>query len=99
MLTKIKGLVVRNRVENLLKKHNVELLHYTPGRIRVKLLSWKNKEHMVERLIHDLKKDPDVQSVKFTEQTGTILLFFNHAALENPNAHGRWLHLFHKYNL
>lgn len=99
MLTKIKGFVVRNKVESLLNKHDVELLHYTPGRIRVKLLSWKNKEYMVQGLIDDLRKDQDVEAVEFTEQTGSVLIFFNHAALENPNAHGRWLHLFQKYNL
>lgn len=99
MLTKVKELVIRKKITSLLKKYHVELKHYTPGRVRVKLANWRNKRETLQNLIKDLELDADVESIEFTEQTGSILIYFNENALMNPQTHNRWIHIFEKYNL
>lgn len=98
MLTKIKELVIRKKIKHLLKKYDVELTHYTPGRIRVKLFNWENKREMLQQLIGELETDVDVESIEFTEQTGSVLIFYNQIALKDPSAHTRWMLIFEKYN-
>lgn len=99
MLTKVKEMVIRKKITFLLNKYNVELKHYTPGRIRVKLSNWRNKQVTLENLIKELEADRDVKSIEFTEQTGSLIVHYNEAALKDAFAHNRWIHIFEKYNL
>lgn len=99
MLTRVKEVVVRQRIISLLKKYNVELKHHKPGRVRVKLSNWRSKQEMLQRLLGELERDIDVKSIEFTETTGSVLIHYNEAALKDSFAHNRWTQIFEKYNL
>ena len=99
MLTKIKEQVIKKKVTSLLKKYDVVLKHYMPGRVRVVLSNWKDKKVLLHQLIADLKTDPDVISINFTEETGSVTIQFNQAEIVNPNTQQRWARIFEQYNL
>ena len=62
------------------------------------LSNWAGKKDMLTRLIADLNADPDVTSIEFTKETGSVLIYFNESALKNQVVQDRWALKFEKYN-
>lgn len=97
LLDHIYQAIQNKKIEFLLKKHNIQLKHYLPGRIRLALLDWQSNEQQVNSLLQEINEDQDVTSVEFTKETGSLLIHFNHEAINNPNVLNRWLTTIQKY--
>ena len=97
MLAKLKNVVVQRKVRSLLERYQVEVLHHTPGRVRVRIKNWKDNRVLLNRLLEDIKLDPAVKSVAFTEETGSILIHYHQDQVEKSTTHDRWQDLFKKY--
>ena len=98
MLNKLKELAIRHKLSSLLERYHVELKHYIPGRLRVVIRNWHTNADQIMMLVEDLKTDPDVNSIEFTKETGSVLIHFNPEAVENRQAIDRWIQVFNKYH-
>ena len=72
-----KSVVVQRQVRSLLEKYQVEVLHHTPGRVRVRIKNWKDNRNLLSHLLKDIKLDPAAESVAFTDETGSILIQYH----------------------
>lgn len=97
MFAKLKNGVVQLKIRSLLERYQVEVLHHTPGRVRVRIRNWKDNRSLLNRLIEDVRLDPAVVSVAFTEETGSILIHYHQDMVKESTTHNRWQELFKKY--
>lgn len=97
LLTKLKNIVVQRKVHSLLERYQVEVLHHTPGRVRVRIKRWQDNRVLLERLLEDMRNDPAVESVAFTEETGSILIHYRQDQVKEATTHERWQELFKNY--
>ncbi len=96
MLIALKEMMVRRNVEKALMSYGVQIIHFIPGRLRVKLHDWQHREQLLVNLIDDLRMDKSVASVHFTRETGTALIHYDHSTM-NDDTLKRWMRLFQKY--
>ncbi|APH04861.1 HMA2 domain-containing protein [Bacillus weihaiensis] len=97
MLTKIKNTLVHTKIEKLLKKYEIIVKHYLPGRIRLGFSEWEEKSESVITMLDELRKDPDIYSIEFTKETGSVLILFNKEEMNNRSTLERWLRTIEKY--
>lgn len=97
MLEQIQNKIASKKVEALLKKHGLQVKHFLPGRIRIAMPNWQANEAKVLSLIEEMKNDPDITSVEFTKETGTVLIYFNKDAITHPTTLNRWKTTIKKY--
>lgn len=97
MLAKLKQAVIQRKVHSLLERYQVEVIHHTPGRARVRIRNWKDHRELLMRLLEEMKNDAAVESVAFTEETGSILIHYEQDAVKEAATHARWQALFDKY--
>ena len=96
MLQAISEMIVRRNIEKALLPYGIHVVHFIPGRLRVKLNGWRGREELLTSLIEELKLDKSVTSVHFTKETGTALLYYDHSSV-NEKTLKRWMSLFQKY--
>lgn len=97
MFAKLKNGIVQLKVRSLLERYQVEVLHHTPGRVRVRIKNWKDNRSLLNNLLEDIQSDPAVESVSFTEETGSILIHYHKGLVKESATHNRWQELFTKY--
>ncbi|MGM9928914.1 MAG: HMA2 domain-containing protein [Bacillus sp. (in: firmicutes)] len=97
MFEQLKLVVTRKAVEHELKKYGLELKHYIPGRVRIGLVNWKDKQDVLEKLLADLESDPDIQSVTYTKETSSVLIYYNHQAIKQEQTQRNWYSIMQKY--
>ena len=96
MLQAISEMIVRRNIEKALLPYGIRVVHFIPGRLRVQLHGWGEREVHLTSLITELKKDKSVTSVQFTKETGTALIYYDHSSV-NEETLKRWMSLFQKY--
>lgn len=96
MLQQIKEMIIKKNLERALMPYGIQIVHFIPGRLRVKLHDWKSREGLLVSLITDLRMDKSVASVHFTKETGTALIYYDHSSV-NEETVQRWVELFKKY--
>ena len=96
MLQGISGMIISKNIEKNLLAYGVQVVHFLPGRLRVKLHNWKSREVLLACLIEELRMDKTVTSVHFTKETGTALILYDHSSV-NGETLKRWIGLFQKY--
>lgn len=97
MFAKLKNGVVQLKIRSLLERYQVEVLHHTPGRVRVRIKNWKDNRSLLKNLMEDIRLDPAVESLEFTEETGSILIHYHRDQVRESAAHNRWQELFKKH--
>lgn len=97
MIAKLKEFAIRQQLAKHLDTYHIELKHYLPGRLRIVINNWRRNEGQIMQLAEELKQDPDVQSIAFTKETGSVLIHFNPEAIQNRVVIERWLRVFQKY--
>lgn len=97
LLTKLKNKVIEQKVRSLLEYYQVEILHHTPGRVRVRIKNWKENRKLLMQLLDDIQVDPAIKSVAFTEETGSILIYYIQDKVREPATYERWQGIFNKY--
>ncbi len=96
MLHTISGKIMNKNIERILLPYGVQVVHFIPGRLRVKLHNWKSREVLLTCLIEELRMDKSVASVHFTRESGTALILYDHSSV-NGETLKRWIGLFQKY--
>jgi len=97
MLENLKKNLGQMTAQKLLKNYGLELKHFTPGRVRLAMPSWQTREADIRRLLQEMKADPDVTGVEFTEVSGSILIQYKPEAPKNPATVARWRRILEKY--
>lgn len=76
-------------------RHGIKILHSEPGRIIVSIGTWKEYEREILQLIEDLKYDPYIYEISFSD--GVAEVVYDEAGLADPAAIDRWLQILDKY--
>lgn len=97
MMEKIQKMVASKKTQFFLSQYGIELKHFLPGRVRIGIPNWRTQEEKLYNLINELRADPDITSVEFTETSGTALIYFNKDAMLQNEAQHRLLTIIKKY--
>lgn len=97
MLANVKKRVIQHKIDKLLAQYGVKVLHRTPGRIRLKIEGWQQHEELFQQLLREVRHDTAIESVQFTPETGSILIYYIEDAHKNHETQQRWLEIGNKY--
>jgi hypothetical protein len=84
------NLMIATRIQTILIKNQIQIVHYMPGRIRLKSPLWINKASN-NRLVEELKKESKILSVTYTKETGSLLIQFDKTPLIDYSLIELWL--------
>lgn len=98
LLKNIKEKISRKKVECILHKYGIELQHYIPGRVRLRILQWEDREQVVQNLLNDMRADCDLTLVEFTPVTGSVVIYYDCEASKLQETQNRWLSILQKYS-
>lgn len=97
MLANVKKKVIQHKINKLLSQYGVKVLHRTPGRVRLKIEGWQQHEELFQKLLQEVKEDAAVESVQFTAETGSILIYYMENAHKDHETQQRWLAIGNDY--
>lgn len=83
--------LIATRIQKLLIKNQIKILHYLPGRIRLKSPLWINKTNIMKCLAEELEKELRILSVTYTKEVGSLLILFDKSPLEDYSLIEHWL--------
>ena len=86
----LKEFVFLKHVERKLKRFDITLVHFIPGRIRLHSPHWKVNDALVEKLVKELQSQPFVFSVQPTTVTGSLVVTYDAAYLTNSQELDSW---------
>ncbi|MFP7733369.1 HMA2 domain-containing protein [Priestia aryabhattai] len=89
----IKEKVLMKYVERKLHKLQINLVHFIPGRIRLRSIVWKENKKLVELIILNLKSQVLVYDAVFTPDTGSLLITYNVSHMTNNKEIEEWFQL------
>jgi hypothetical protein len=87
----LSNLLVVKRIQQLLIKNQIKIIHSLPGRIRLKSPLWLNNTNNMRRLVEELQKEPKILSVSYTKETGSLLILFDNTPLDDYSQIEQWL--------
>jgi hypothetical protein len=96
MIPVIKKMVFMNRVQRILNQHQITILHYIPGRIRLKSPQWKKDTGIINRLVDEIKKEGHNCSVSFSKETGSLLFTYDATPVNDVNKIEAWFEFLNK---
>ena len=76
MLDKAIYLHQLKKIERKLNRFNIQIVHFIPGRIRLKSVLWMNDEALLELLKNRIKQEPIIRSVDYNPVSGSIVIEF-----------------------
>ena len=93
ILMSIKEKILMKHVERKLYKLQIDLVHFIPGRIRIRSNVWQENNKLVELIILNLKSQPLVYDAVFTPDTGSLLITYKASHMTNNKEIEEWFHL------
>jgi hypothetical protein len=90
MISTIKKALFAKRINHLLENHQIRILHYLPGRIRLGSPLWKNESSTLNYLIEELKSEKRIYSISYTKETGSILVTYDATPVYDVNQIQIW---------
>lgn len=87
----ITNLLILNKMKKVLAKSDIEIVHFLPGRIRLKCPAWKGTASKSSLILERLKNEPKVNSAKLSTETGTLLIEFDQGVLKNLSLLENWI--------
>ncbi len=93
ILMSIKEKILMKYVERKLHKLQIDLVHFIPGRIRLRSTVWKENKRLVELIISNLKSQVLVYDALFTPDTGSLLITYNASHMTNNKEIEEWFQL------
>lgn len=79
MLSKVKQMIFSKRIEKMLVSYHINVMHFIPGRVRLRSPYWEGNSKIVQTLLPVLQAEPKILSVRHTPETGTILVEYDPA--------------------
>ncbi|KAA9030615.1 HMA2 domain-containing protein [Niallia endozanthoxylica] len=64
------------KYERRLNIHHIRIVHFIPGRIRLKSELWKQNEPLLQKVEAVIKKEPFVKKISFEVFTGSLVIEF-----------------------
>ncbi|MGW9018723.1 HMA2 domain-containing protein [Priestia megaterium] len=89
----IKEKILMKHAERKLHKLQIDLVHFIPGRIRLRSTVWKENKRLVELIILNLKSQPLVYDAVFTPDTGSLLVTYKASYMTNNKELEDWFRL------
>jgi hypothetical protein len=86
----LSNLMIATRIQTVLIKNQIKIVHYMPGRIRLKSPLWVNQEN-INRLIEELEKEPKILSVTYSKEIGSLLIQFDKSPINDYSLIELWL--------
>jgi hypothetical protein len=86
----LSNLMIVTRIQKLLIKNQIKIVHYLPGRIRLKSPLWIHQAS-INRLVEELEKEPKILSVIYTKETGSLLIQFDKSPVNDYSLIELWL--------
>ncbi|MEI2428136.1 HMA2 domain-containing protein, partial [Priestia megaterium] len=93
ILMSIKEKLLMKFAEKKLNKLQINLVHFIPGRMRLRSTIWKDNSNLVELIILNLKSQPLVYDAVFTPDTGSLLITYKASHITNNKEIEEWFHL------
>jgi hypothetical protein len=93
MLTAIIKMRYAKRIHAILNEHQISIRHHLPGRIRLASPLWKNKTYTLSYLIKELNKEEKIQSVSHSKETGSLLITYDTAPVNDTKQVERWFQI------
>lgn len=90
MLEKMTQFAINKFVESKLKKYDIKLLHFIPGRIRLQSPRWVNNSGFIEKIAAELKMQPMIYTVQPTIITGSLLITYDAQFAANAQEMESW---------
>ena len=87
----VDNLFSAQRIKQFLAKNNIEIVHFIPGRVRLKLPRWQERERELTWYINELERDVHITSVSFTPETSSLLINFDKSVINNLEIVENWL--------
>ncbi|MCA1065799.1 hypothetical protein QTG56_22090 [Rossellomorea sp. AcN35-11] len=91
MLTKVKQAFFLRRIEKMLSRYQIKVMHFIPGRVRLSSPYWEGNSKIVASLLPILQLEQHIQSVRHTSETGTILVEYKTNADVNEEQIEEWI--------
>ncbi|MDR7242842.1 HMA2 domain-containing protein [Priestia megaterium] len=89
----IKEKILMKHAERKLHKLQIDLVHFIPGRIRLRSAVWKEHKKLVELIILNLKSQVLVYDAVFTPDTGSLLITYKASHMTNNKEIEEWFQL------
>jgi hypothetical protein len=96
MIPAIKKVIFSKRINTLLKKYQITILHYLPGRIRLGSPLWKKETNTLNYLIEELKKEKRIHSISYTKETGSLLVIYDASPIYDSKHIEKWFQIVEK---
>lgn len=64
---------------------NISIVHYMPGRVRLKISSAKGNENLCREIMEMAQLMPGIQAVKANPITGSVLVHYDSNAIEHEH--------------
>lgn len=84
------SILAGRRIQKLLVKNQIQVLHHIPGRIRLKSPFWVNSP-IVASVVEELEREPHIISVSYTPAVGTVLVLFEESLSRNYGKLEEWI--------
>lgn len=91
MLSAIKKIFYATKIKAMMKHFDIHILHHIPGRIRLQSDYWKDAADQMQPLLKELDEENRIRSVKYTSETGTLLVFYDKERVSCEEQIERWM--------
>jgi hypothetical protein len=92
ILLNLQSLLSAQRINSFLSKNNIEIIHFIPGRIRLRISHWQNKHQEMLKYIQEMEQETGIISVSYTPETNSLLVQYDKSLLTDMRAVESWLY-------
>ena len=93
----VNNLVLAKRIKGFLTKNRIQIMHFVPGRIRLKLPDCLDQVEL-DRFMQELESEENIHSVSFTPETRSLLVQYNDTVVNDLQLMDTWLKKAEKIN-
>ena len=86
----LNNLVLAKRIRDFLMKNKIQVMHFVPGRIRLKLPDCLDHAKL-DRFMQELESEENIDSVSFTPETRSLLVQYNETVVNDLQLMDTWL--------
>ncbi|MRX73806.1 hypothetical protein GJU40_16815 [Bacillus lacus] len=90
MFGKLTELLFLNQVRKKLSQYNINIVHFLQGRIRLQSHTWIVNKDLVLTLVDRMNQEHFIYQVKFTKETGSLLINYDTAYLTTGEEMENW---------
>lgn len=89
-LGKVTEFIMFKHIEGKLRKYDIKLVHFIPGRIRLQSPRWKTNVTLIEKVVKELQAQLFIFSVQPNLVTGSLVITYNASYLATIQELDSW---------